>query len=329
MGRLSLFASFFKYSLLVSQMPLDRGELIIAGYTPDPSGGPNALNRTTQRYLYVHRFDVNLFGRVAIGVTEGLMVGNSALELRYLNPVSIFHSFFSWFDYDEWGNIPEWGDMTGSLFAVDADWTIIPSLAVYGQFMMNQATTPGEAEGYPDNQAPNAFGYLLGTELTRDFAGWQSNLYAEWMYADPYLYTLSSPFASYIWMRRLSPGGKEHSMRYTWIGHPEGRDIMLFALGASASKDKWSFSADFSYIMRGEHTILWDWNLGRGYTDQKTPSGTPEHTLKGVFGAQWKPLSFLTVQGQIGGAIKAINADHIRGARKYGMDATLGVQFLY
>jgi hypothetical protein len=257
------------------------------------------------------------------------MVGNSALELRYFNPVSIFHSFFSWRDYDQWGNYDDWGDMTGSLFAVDFDWTIIPSLALYGQFMMNQAATPGEAEGYPDTQAPSALGYLAGVEFTHDFAGWQATLYAEWVYADPYLYTLSAPFASYIWMRRLSPGGKEHAMRYTWIGHPEGRDMMLFALGSSFSKDKLSFSADFSYILRGEHTILWDWKMGRGYTDQKTPSGIPEHTLKIAFDAKWKPLSFLTVSRQIAGTFVVINADHVSGAKEYGIDTVLSVHFLY
>jgi hypothetical protein len=326
MARLSLFASFLKYSLFVSQTPLRLSEEI------PPSSQTDELRSVTQRYLYVHRLDARFFKKVSIGLTEGIMVGNSPVELRFLNPLNIFHSFYAWADYDPWKDPdPKNPDhyMVGSMFSVDLQWAVVPSLSLYGQFVMNQLTTDYEAEGGSiEDLPPNGTGFLAGVEFSHDFAGWASVSFAEFMYSDPYLYMLSSPFASYIWTRRL----RYEPPRYRYIGHPEGRDALFFALGSRLSKDKLSFSLDFSFARKGEHaTSLWDWAQGKGYTDLHTPSGTPENRFSLALGAEWKlfsRFSHIALSAQIAGFYFS-NHRHISGKQAYGLDATFGVKVFY
>jgi hypothetical protein len=326
MARFSLFSSVFKYSFFASQMPLSTSGILAEGATqPRTDGNVIDITQTTQRYLYAHRLDVRLFRRVSLGLTEGLLVGNSAPELRFFNPLIIFHSFFSWRDYDGWGSSTERDSMSGSLFSVDLDWAIVPSLAFYGQFVMNEYSTPYELKNFPDEQAPNATGWLFGLEYTRDLAGWQTAFYGEFAYADPFLYTLSTPFASYVWMRRTADS---LGPRYNWIGHSEGRDMMLFALGSDFVKKNLSLSAGVSFIRRGEHTILWDWKMGPESNGQKTPSGVAENKLTANIGSSWKVLPYLTLSAQVAGNF-VFNAGHQNGRNEYGMDAVFAVVFFY
>jgi hypothetical protein len=236
----------------------------------------------------------------------------------------LFHSFFSWKDYDTWGTN---GDLNGSLFSLDVEWAIMPSLALYGQLVMNEFSTPYELERWPESQAPNGLGYLAGLEYTHTFDHWGTLFYGEFVYTDPYLYVLSSPFGSFYWMRRLSDLTSK-ARRYTWIGHPEGRDSLLFSLGASANKENISLSSELSFIRKGEHTLVWDWSKGAGFNDQSTPSGTAENKFIATVGAGWKPLPVLSLSAQVSG-IFVFNADHIEGQQKIGMETILSAVFTY
>jgi hypothetical protein len=318
--RAVFFSPDFKYSLLVSQMPLNTSDLLSPLVSPLASG---ALTSTTQRYLYLHRMDLRLFHRVSLGISEGVMVGNSPLELRYLSPFVFFHSFNAWRDYAKWTG---WntGDMVGSLLSVDIDWAVIPSLAFYGQFVMNELAFAEEL--LSNNIAPNGLGFLGGLEFTHSFPGWQFLVFGEFVYTDPYLYTLSSPFASYIWMRRLSESAVSKKNRYRWIGHPEGRDTMLFALGASLSRPGLSLTPELSFAVKGNHTILWDWNRGSPYSLERSPSGIPEYRLIPGLQAAWDIFPWLQVSGYIRETL-VFDAGHVQGAFEDGFEIGLSAAF--
>jgi hypothetical protein len=316
MARFSLFLSMFKYSVLVSQMPLMLERIA-------PNVSENVLSQTTQRHLYAHRVDVRLFRRLSLGLTEGMMVGNSPLEVRFLNPFTIFHSFAAWRNYGAWtGTDLERADMVGSLFSLDVQWAVLPAFSLYGQFVMNEWATPYERED-TGTLAPNATGFLAGAEYVRDVAGWAASFYAECLYTDPYLYMLSTPFASYIWMRSDSA-----PLRYSWIGHPEGRDTIMYAAGTSFSKENLGFSLNVSFVQKGIHTLQWEWGMGPAYSDQRTPSGIPEHKLSLAIGATWKPLAWMEVSAQAGGSM-IDNHAHTSGIREYGLDAMMNIRFIY
>jgi hypothetical protein len=325
-ARLSLFARNFKYSAFASQMPLNVTDPQILSDDRRAAAGTDALLNTTQRYLYHHRIDARFFRKVSLGVSEALMAGNSPPELRYLSPLIILHNAWPWRDYDEWGTGKK-GYMTGSLFSLDLDWAIIPSLALYGQFVLNEFSTPYELENYSGDQPPNGLGYLAGIEYTRVFARWKALIYGEFVYTDPYLYTLSSPFGSYIWMRRLSEVGAK-PLRYKWIGHGEGRDMMLFALGASVSKTELSLSADISFINRGEHTIEWDWAQDEEALNERAPTGTVERRLTTGLGAVWRPLPRLSLSGYAAWSL-LLNTGHQAGVTETGLELYLSAALSY
>jgi hypothetical protein len=324
--RASFFSPAFKYSILVSQMPLSVSGLLSDTAKAALTG--DELTNTTDRYLYLHRLDVRLFNKVSVGLTEGAIVGNS-LELRYLNPFAIFHSFFAWHDYDDWG--AGGGDMEGSIFSLDLEWAIIPSLTLYGQFVLTEFSTPYELKRWPDTQPPQGLGYLAGIEYARDVKGWGMSLYGEFVYTDPFLYMHSSPFASFIWMRHLSETTSK-PRRYAWIGHPDGRDMMLFAVGSSIFKGDLGFSFELSGKFSGEHSLSWDWGSGPGYNDQKSPSGVAENTFSAVLGAKWKLWSrhqaTITLAGHLAG-VMVFNAAHIQDERKMGAETMLSLIFSY
>jgi len=324
--RLSLFSKVFKYSFFISQMPMNGEDIL-----KDPSGinlpppapaGTKDFAETTNRYFYLHRLDMRLFKRFSIGLSEGVMVGNSPLELRYLNPLMVYHSFFSWRDYGKWGAIK--GDMNGSLFSLDLEWAFLPGWALYGQIVMNEFTTPTEKTKFPD-QPPRGMGFLLGAEYVHTLADWVLSWYTEFVYTDPFLYTLSTPYASMIWMRRASDIGSK-DVRYDWFGHREGRDMFLAALGVSAAAEKLSFSLDLSFKMQGEHGLKWDWNVAQN--SQISPSGTPETTTRAIFGAAYKVLPNFTLSGYLGGTA-IFDYNHARGNREYGIEAGLGAAYYY
>ncbi|MDR1430362.1 MAG: capsule assembly Wzi family protein [Spirochaetaceae bacterium] len=322
-ARISFFSGNFKYSALISQMPLNAEHLVAdSGDLIPPSPEVSGLIETTNRYLYLHRLDFRLFEKFSVGLSEGVMAGNSPLELRYLNPIMVFHSFFSWRDYPGWGK--KSGSMTGSLFSLDLEWAFLSGWALYGQIVMNEFSTPYEASRYPD-QPPSGMGYLLGAEYAASFNDWALSFYGELVYADPFLYTLSSPFASMIWMRRLSDLGTK-DLRYMFFGHTEGRDMFLAALGAAAQNEKLSVRLDLSFKMQGGHGLEWDWDTE--YNNQRSPSGNPETRIRLGLGLGYRLFPGFTIEGNIGETL-LLDAAHVRGERKYGFEAGLGVRYYY
>jgi hypothetical protein len=327
--RLSFFSKIFKYSLIINQLPLEiTDNLFINNTLPPGLDRDNHLMKTTQRYFYLHRIDFALFDNLSLGLMEGVMIGNSGPEIRYLNPVVIFHSLFSWNDYPNWYKDPndERRHMNGSFFSFELNWNIIKTLAVYGQFVMNELSLPMEIEDNP-YPPPNAFGFMAGLQYTHSFDTWHSVFFLEFIYTYPYLYVLSTPFASFIQAQKFS--ASEH--HYYFIGYP--RDTMAITFGTTFFKrDTLDLSGNFSWISRGQHDIKWDWKTGiaeeKGSYYETTPTGIAENKLIASLSAQWKLLPFLTFNGSITG-ILALNNNHIQGSNETGGQLAFSVSFRY
>jgi hypothetical protein len=317
-ARLSFFSKYFKYSVLINQMPLE----IKTSNDKNYDEHKNYLVRTTQRYFYLHRLDFSPFNALSIGLMEGLMVGNSPLEIRYLNPFVIFHNFYSNWDYDMAA-----GDMTGSFFSVEANWNVFGSLAVYGQFAMNELITKYKAEHWP-GQPPNGLAFLAGTRFSRSFVSWGSVFFAEFIYTDPFAYMSPSPFSSFIQMRRLSVNNNNTLLYY--IAYP--RDTIALTLGTRFFKgDALNISGEFSWIVRGEHNkngIFWDWEKTDDAFNEKTPTGIAENKYIASLEAQWKLYPFLVLKGSVTG-IFSHNNRNIDGSDETGGQAAFSINFMY
>jgi hypothetical protein len=304
-------------------MPLKLSSRLFANPTESsyPSGWDDIsdLQHVLQRYFYLHRLDFKLFNRVSIGIMEGIMTGNSPLELRYLNPIIFFHSLFAWDDFPKWA--PNNGSMIGSFASLEVNWNIVRNLAVYGQFVMNEITFPGETDEHP-----NALGYLAGIQFAHSFKNWTGVSYLEFIYTDPYLSILSSPFASFIQMDRLG--------NYYYIGYP--RDTISVILGTNFFYgDKLNFSGSFSWIVSGQHNknnltngLTWDWEKGPEAMSRRTPTGTAENKFVLSLGAGWKPQPRLAFNASVAGIISH-NNNHTAGSNQIGGQASFSVGFKY
>ncbi|MDR0561799.1 MAG: hypothetical protein LBG73_03840, partial [Spirochaetaceae bacterium] len=287
-ARLSFFSKHLKYTALVSQMPLFYSEELC-----DPALWDSRIpDAVLQRHIYVHRLDVNLFGKVSVGFVEGLNAGSSALEIRYLNPMMILHNLFSYFDYQYWKDNSDSG-LNSSFFSVEVNVTPVKHISVYGQLVVNELTTIFEGDYESEDKQPNALGYLLGIEYSRSFGIWGALFYGEAVYTDPYLYMDNSPLGAMIWMRRMNRFSMTE--RLMWMGHPQGRDALLFLIGSRVGKgEDISFSAELAFSLHGEHGLKWDWGSpdggwAAGAADEVTPTGQFEKKISLSVAAQWKP----------------------------------------
>jgi len=322
-ARLSLFSSSVKYSVVVNQMPLRLTSRLFPdpGSSAYPSGWDDPANpqHVLQRYFYLHRLDFRLFNRLSIGIMEGIMVGNSSIELRYLNPIIFFHSLFAWNDFPVWA--PNEGSMVGSFASVEFNWNIINNLSLYGQVVMNEFTLPGETDEHP-----NALGYLLGIQFAHSFGNWRKISFLELIYTDPYLFILSSPFASFIQMDRLG--------NYFFIGHP--RDTISLSLGANFFyRNILNLSTKFSWIASGQHNdndetngLTWDWERGPDAVRRRTPTGTAENKFILSLAAGWQARPWLQFNAGLTGIV-SLNNNHISGNNQIGGQASFSVGFRY
>jgi hypothetical protein len=322
--RFSAFSKYFKYSMLINHTPLKLDEKL---YPKINNLDDEALKETMQRYFYLHRVDFTLFDVLSVGLMEGVIVGNSALELRFLNPFLIFHNAMTWRDYGQWqeNETPGAGNMNGSFFSVEINWNITKSLAAYGQFVMNELSIGPELEG-DRLEPPNAVGFMAGIQFTHSFNTWASLFFLESIYTTPYLYLNGSPFASFIFMHDVEFVHEEYY--YYYFGYP--RDTFALTAGSKFFKgDRIIISGEFSWIAKGEHDkdgLTWDW--------QRTEEAFNESPLFGIIqnkfilsaGVQWKPLSFLDFKAKVSGIV-SINNNHTSGVNETGGQVSLSAGF--
>ncbi|MDR0321267.1 MAG: capsule assembly Wzi family protein [Treponema sp.] len=319
--RLSFFSKYVKYSMLINHTPmkLEDTEFYPHGLDED------SLKTSIQRYFYLHRIDFNLFNVLSIALMEGIMVGNSSLELRYLNPLIIFHNAMLWRDYDIWAESKKRGGdghMVGSFFSVEINWNITKALSAYGQIVMNELAINNEiSKG--SSEAPNGLGFMGGVQYSHSFDTWASVFYLECIYTYPYLYMNQTPFSSIIFMHNVE---YFHSGKYFYyFGYP--RDTLAITAGAKFfNSDKLILNCDFSWVSRGEHggyPIEWDWEKSDTAFYATSPSGIPENNFILSVGGQWKVLSYLTLKGNLTGIFSQNNSD------VFGGQASLSATFHY
>ena len=324
--QLSFFSRVFKYTSFVAQMPLELRDHLLPENSP-PWNKEDHLWRTMNRHLYIHRLDINLFNRLSIGLMEGLMVGNSPLQIRYLNPAMIFHSFYSGWNYDRWADDTwgYWGYMNSSIFSVEVNWNVTNSLALYGQFVMDDFR-PRFIVQENSTVHPNGLGRMAGIRYSHTFNTWASIFYFEFIWTDPFLYMNSSPFASFIHMRYLSliPG----RVHYSYLGYP--RDTLAFTLGAIFFRgNAIRLSGNLSLVISGEMSdMTWQWERSWEAFQKRTPTGTAQNKFITSFGAHWKPLQHFAINFDITG-IYSRNNNNLLGSTETGGQAAISVSFFF
>ena len=326
-GRLSLFAPGFAYSAIVAELNVDR-------------------------YLYSHRFDFRLGGGLSLGLTESSLVGSAPLELRFLNPLMVFHGFEAWSDYQKQEIYYKEG--SSNEIGIELNWSPRSWLAFSGQYAMNQISDPLKMLFWPTavSEIPDGEGWLASLELRAPVEEAFFVVRATGAYTTPTFYIspwttggsalvpsgISSPI-SWIYDRPSKSNYGSQSPSLAWIGFSEGPDVILAALSAGLdSGSAWSLMGDIAWKARGEKnaydaTNNWDDSTSSDANNARlrTPSGTPEYDLVvGASATRALPSLASWLQGRLAGGVHWTgrwNADHLAGAWAQGWEVDASASF--
>ncbi len=330
-AQLEFYNPVFKYTGSVSQFNVDK-------------------------YMYAHEIDVRLFKKFQITFMEGLLV-YAPMELRFLNPWTIFHGFAAWRDYDDSKDDSE--SNTCDYFGVKFQFTPKKNLRFYGLFAMTQFQTPFETSNFENDTTPNGLGVQGGADFFVPTGSGRFRFSLEGSWADPYLYIKESPNWSMV--RTYSENLGDYAVFYEWIGSPFGPDTISAELKAGYEVPaKWAVDFIYLYMARGEFSgnaifnpSVWGGSKrpdggselsGNGYTwpfpdsyegdenqghrkhlqSLSSPSGTPEFVNRISVRATVKPLSYLTVIAQPSYTV-IFNRKHESGNTAHGFEFALAL----
>lgn len=317
-GQLSLYSQNFKYTMLVTQLNVDKN-------------------------MYTHRLDFRFFKKLTITALESTLT-NAPMELRYLNPLTVYHGATPWRDYDS-------DDSHNCEFlGVSIQYTPVKNVRLYGLFAMNQFQTAYENSNF-DSRTPNSMGGQAGLESYIPSHDGYIHFGIEGYYANPYLYIKQSPDWSLCRTYEENIGDKDSF--YEWTGSPFGPDTIAGNLTIGYEKpSEWSVDVTYLYLCQGENACDNVFkNLGWGGTDTifdmadtdkwayptdsnglnqyaVTPTGTPQYTHKVSVRGTWYATEKLSFTLQPAYVI-IFNNNNDRGVTDWGVESVLAVKYSF
>ncbi|MDR1972932.1 MAG: hypothetical protein LBQ46_13545 [Treponema sp.] len=305
-------------------------------YTPYLKYTADVMEMEVTKYWYLHRINVNVFDRLSFSMVEGVMI-NAPFEIRFLNPLMIFHGLTSWLTYgdynDQLGNEDAWPRI-GSFLALVFDGRFWKYGRLYGMVAMNQLEVPSERG--PESTVPDAFAFQGGYESYLPFRRGYVHFGLEGVYTFPFMYILEKPGWSYFRESRevSNPPIRE------WTGTPFGPDSIAgtFWVGYQAP-DPWSVSLSFLFAVQGENASLNVYNTAAKSFPRHpfpstheeslavTPTGTPKYSYTVTLTGTWSPLDWIHLSLQP--AYKIVNNyNHIVGRLEHGFEVILSAQIV-
>jgi hypothetical protein len=206
------------------------------------------------RFMYLHHLEIRPFKQLKIALVEGGLV-NGPMEMKYLNPLMIVHSWYPAQDYSE----TEAPDTDGgdhkycAYLGVMLDYVPCRNLRLYALWAQNEMQAFGELDSTYGQLFPDSIGLQVGAETF--FSGGDSRLWKinlESVYTLPFLYMKHSAQSSLYRARRDNhvPGGAINS----WIGTPFGPDCLAFQTGVTCSQTGvWSAGLSYLLTIHGEN----------------------------------------------------------------------------
>lgn len=223
-------------------------------FNPNVRYNMNITQFNVDKYMYTHRFDFRFFDRLSVSVQESTLVPGP-MELRFLNPLTIFHGMHNWTDYG--GGLDDlygWDETACAYLALKASYALTNNIRIYGLYAQDQLQTPYETSRWPNDTTPNGFGGQLGIESYIPAATGYLHGRLEGYYSTPYLYIKESPQWSMArsYTENIGYADTEDAL-YEWIGSPFGPDTIAgkLALGYEVP-GRWSLTAAGLFMMKGE-----------------------------------------------------------------------------
>ena len=320
-GQLSVYSPNFRYTMNVTQLNVDK-------------------------YMYTHRLDFRFFKKLTLSVLESTLT-NAEMELRYLNPLTVYHGTTPWRDYTATSSDDE-DSHNGEFLGISIQYTPVKNWRLYALYAMNQFQTPYENSNF-DTKTPNSLGGQAGVEAYIPVNEGYFHFAGEAYYANPYLYIKQSPDWSFCRTYAENIGDKDPF--YEWIGSPFGPDTIAanLTLGYEKPQD-WSLDFIYLYLCQGELSGTnafknIDWGGTNVYFDMTnasswpypsdtnglnqfsiTPTGTPQYTHKVSLKGSWHASKALTFTAQPSYVI-IFNNNNQKGQKDWGIETAFAVSW--
>lgn len=328
-------------SIIASENVFGTSSARLSVFSPSLKYTADVTQFDVNKYMYMHILNVKPFQRFSFGLVEGTMV-NAPLEIRYLNPFSVFHSFAAWKDYSDYddslttaGNYDDGDSRVSIYFGATFDVSLFKYLRLYGLFAMNQYQTKYEIQQAPDSagKIPNSFAWQGGLESYIPVNGGYVNLLLEGVYLNPWMYVTKNKDWSFMAEDRelVYPG--HNSLVRTWLGCPLGPDTVSCLFKAGYVKPgKYDFHFGYRFLVQGENA-----NINMFDNPSYFPSSYDEAQISTPYGtACYENRIFLEGNYSFTPYFDANaslcfthlkNAGHISGENRMGFEIALGTSF--
>lgn len=319
-------------------------------FSPNIKYNMNVTQFNVDKYMYSHILDFRFFKKVQFSAMESILV-YAPLELRFLNPLTIFHGMTPWLDYS--GNGSESNTCAYMCFKVA--YSPVKYLRLYGLYAQDQYQCQYELINWPNDVTPNGLGFQLGAESYIPLKNGNLHFWIEGYYADPYLYIKEDPAWSLVRTYQENIGDK--GIFYEWVGSPFGPDTIAGELNAGYVFDeRWSVNFNYLFKASGEYSgtkvfdnLNWgghttgelsessksDWAYPIGSkTDEAqqaeakrrqaliSPSGIPEYLNRIAVRASYKINDYLNVAAQ-GAFVFVYNRNNVEGNFQCGPEVAV------
>jgi hypothetical protein len=290
-ARVSWYGDSLKYTFNVSRFPwvgeyykTDSDGADYSDYTGvhDPSDDATGDEFVGINLFVAHRVEWRMWkDKLNFAFTESVMYedGNGNIDPIIFSPVFFLHNLYK-------------SKSANSLIALEADYTVIPGLNIYAQFVMDEAALPGEyVPGEDDYACPESMGYMLGakTAFPLSFAEIDGMFTAslEGAYTTPYLYLRSKlqpkyegeqyssgagdyPLGYVVANRYISTSGHSNYVE-EFLGYRWGGDAIVVNANAGYRVfGQWNVKANLILMFHGTQDKWTYWS--RMYLDEDSPN---------------------------------------------------------
>lgn len=287
--RFNMFGSRFKFSYaLVSFWHPD-----LMKTSPDNVKGSFLyMTSRVEGYFFSGKLSLSLNNTTVLKNDDG-----SGFDFRYFNPMDFYHNYFI-------QPKQNYSAAMEAVFAFAKGWN------VYAQYLLDDASSPGEAVG--GDSSPDEMGWMFGIRHSSVVGKGVLGLNLEAVYTLPFLYLRSTsadnqpdddPGLGFVGIVRSAGGGLDYK-RY-FIGYPYGGDAAVLDLRASYTvPGDFTVKAELFWMIHGEKRI-----------DSKYYHGEKSWALSG----EKKTFGYLQLYGR-----KELNA-HIGVYGQYNLGYADGV----
>jgi hypothetical protein len=330
-------------SVILSDYMKDINYAAFSVYSPVIGYSAKVLQFGVNRYFYLHQLEGRFFRRVSFSFVEGILV-NAPLELRFLNPLMVFHSFGAWNDYDDYNRENDEPDddlaesRAGSFFGMRVETQFFRYGRIYGLWALNELQTPGERTDDPTARRPNSFAFQGGGEFSVPAAAGRLFFGLEGLYTYPFLYVSRNERWSFYKPRGGNSGGVDY-----WTGTPVGPDSIAGTVWAGYEERRFSLSLSLVFLAQGvrsgafgkgritvfDNPVYHPGRAGGTYEDTLlvSPTGTVARTWQIGLSGTWEMKKWLVLSLNPGYQV-IDNFGFVQGERRQGFEIAFTARFM-